>query len=259
LRRLVIIGTAVAVLVGAAAAYAAYNNYTGTSVKFSPNAAGTKKKPVGLGESVTLKSTAPSGDRSAPLKDIKFTIYGVKLDAGKLPVCSDAKIESNKTNPLGGCSAGSRIGNGSTTALLGPASDQSAPGTPCSPRINVFNGGPNTQVFYFYTTSATQCGGLTTGATAPFDAHISYKGGNAIIDIPQPPDISTKVAGQPGLYGSLISQTVVYPKTVNGKGYMVGIGCKGGKRPWSVTYTSQDYPAEGSAVETSTISGNAPC
>ncbi len=259
MRRIIIIGTAVACLVGAAAAYAAYNNYQGTTLKFNPSAAGSKKKPVGLGMTETLKAGAPSGDRVAPLKDLKVTLYGVKLDAGNLPTCSDAKIEKNKTSPLGGCSAGSKIGNGSTTALLGPASDQTAKGTPCSPRINVFNGGPKTQVFYFYTTSATQCGGLTTGATAPFDGHISYHNGNAVVDIPQPPDISTKVAGQPGLWSSLISQTVVYPKKVNGKGYMVGVGCKSGKRAWSITYKSQDYSSEGGGTETSTISGKAPC
>jgi hypothetical protein len=259
LRRIVIIGTAVAVLVGAAAAYAAYNNYAGTNLKFNPSAAGSKKKPVALGMTENLRSTAPSGDRSAPLKDIKVTIYGVKLDTGKLPVCSDAKIESNKTSALGGCSAGSKIGNGSTTALLGPGQNQTAKGTPCSPRINVFNGGPKTQVFFFYTTSATQCGGLTTGSTAPFDSHISYHNGNAVIDVPQPPDISTKVAGQPNLFGSLITQTIVYPKKVNGKGYMSGIGCKNGKRAWSITYKSQDYAAEGGSTETQTISGKSPC
>jgi hypothetical protein len=250
----------VAVLVGAAAAYAAFNNYQGTKLTFQPNAAGSAKKPVGLGMVEHLQANAPAGDRAAPLFNIKVKIFGVKLDAGKLPVCSDAKILANKTSPTGNCPKGSLIGNGLTVSSLGPGTDPSASaGTACKPHINVFNGGPKTQVFFFYTRSSSDCGGLTTGSTAPYDGHISYSGGNAIINVPLPPDISTKVAGQPNFYGSLITQTINYPKKVNGKGYMVGVGCKNGKRSWSITYKAQDYSTSGGGDETQTVSGKAPC
>jgi hypothetical protein len=120
----------------------------------------------------------------------------------------------------------------------------------------VFNGGPKTQVFYFWTKSSSDCGGLTTGATAPFDGHISYKNGSVVVNIPQPTDISTKVAGQPNFFSSLIHEVLTYPKTVQGKGYMVGVGCKGHKRPWTATFTSHTY-AGGS--ETSMVSGATAC
>jgi hypothetical protein len=260
LRRIVIIGTAVAVLVGAAAAYAAFNNYQGTRLAFSPNAAGSNKKPVGLGMTEKLQANAPTGDRAAPLFNIKLTIYGVKLDAGKLPVCTDAKILANKTSPTGNCPSGSLIGNGLVISSLGPGTNPSASaGTACKPHLNVFNGGPKTQVFYFYTHSSSDCGGLTTGSTAPYDSHISYAGGNAIVNVPLPPDISTKVAGQPNFYGSLITETLNFPKKVNGKGYMTGVGCKNGKRAWSITYKAQDYSTTGGGTETQTVSGKAPC
>jgi hypothetical protein len=252
LRRLVIIGTALAVF-GATAAYAAtnYNNYSGSSLKFS------KGKTGALSMVETLKAAAPAGERAAPLQDIKLKIYGVKLDTGKLPVCTDAKIESNKANPDGGCSPGSLIGNGPTNSLLGSGSDPKAAGTPCKPYLHIFNGGPSTQVEFFYTKSATDCGGLTTGATAPFDGHISYSGGYAIIDVPQPPDISTKVANLPNYYGSLIAATYTFGKTVNGKPYMTSVACKSGKRPWSITYTDQKYSGGGS--ETQTVKGSSAC
>ncbi|OAI39672.1 hypothetical protein AYO39_00350 [Actinobacteria bacterium SCGC AG-212-D09] len=254
------IGTAVAVLVGATAAYAAFNNYQGTKLTFHNNQAGSSKHPHGFSMAEHLQANAPAGDRAAPLFNIKVTIYGVKLDAGKLPTCSDAKIEQNKVKPTGACPTGSLIGNGLVNSLLGPGTDPSASkGTACNPHLNVFNGGPSTQVFYFYTNSSSDCGGLTTGSTAPYDGHISYKNGNAIVNIPLPPDISTKVAGQPNFYGSLIKETINFPTKVNGKGYMTSIKCKNGKRPWSVQYEAKGYSTTGGATETQTVSGSQPC
>ncbi len=252
------IGTALVVLGAAGVAYAAshFNNYTGSQLAFSKGA-GTKAKPVGLRMIETLKASAPSGDRAAPLTDVKLKIYGVKLDAGKLPVCTDAKILQNKTNPDGGCSPKSVIGDGPVHALLGPSASPSNVGTvPCNPFLRVFNGGPHHQVFYYYTKSPTDCGGLTTGATAPYDGSISYSGGSAVIDIPQPADVSTKVANQTGLYGSLIALTQTFPKKVGGKSYMVGVGCKNGKRPWSITITSQNYDG---SHDTQTVKGSSKC
>jgi hypothetical protein len=253
----VIIGTALAVLVGAAAAYAAFNNYNGSKLAISKGA-GTSKKPVALSMVESLKANAPAGDRAAPLTNIKVTIYGVKLDVGKLPVCTDAKIESNKTSPTGGCPSGSLIGTGLVHSLLGPdSSPSSSPttATACNPHLNVFNGGPSTQVFYFWTKSANDCGGLTTGSTAPYDGKISYSGGSAVINVPLPPDISTKVANQPNLYGSLIKEILNFGKKVAGKPYMVNTGCKG-KRKWSIAFTAAQY---GGGSATSTVSGTSPC
>jgi len=260
LRRIVIIGTALAVLVGAAAAYAAFNNYQGTKLSFPPNHAGSKAHPVGLGMVEHLQANAPSGDRAAPLYNIKLRIYGVKLDAGKLPVCTDKKIEQKKSSPTGNCPKGSVIGNGLVNSQLGSGSDpSSSAGFACNPHLNVFNGGPTTQVFYFYTVHANDCGTLTTGSTAPYDGHIHYVGKWAVINVPLPSDISTKVAGQPNFYGSLIKETLNFPKKVDGKGYMIGVGCLHGKRPYSVTYKAKDYSTTGGGTETQTVSGKAAC
>lgn len=256
MRRVAIIGTAVAVLAGAGVAYAAFNSYAGSSLTISKGT-GSKAKPAALSLVETYKASAPSGNRAAPLTNIKVKIWGVKLDFGKLPTCTDSQVLSNKTNPDGGCPAGSVVGNGTTHALLGPSTDPTNPGTPCNPYLHIFNGGPKTQVDYFYTKSATDCGGLTTGATAPYDGHISYSGGWAIINTPLPPDISTKVANQPGLYGSLIAEQINFAKKTAGKVYMAGVGCKKGKRPWSITFTATDYGSGQS--ETQTVSGSSKC
>lgn len=252
-----IIGTALAVL-GAGTAFAAskFNSYSGSKLVIAPAKAGSKAKPVGLGMTEILKASGSNGNRAAPLTNIKVTIYGAKLDVGKLPVCTDAKIVSNKTSPTGGCSKASLIATGKVSSLLGPGQDPTAKGTACNPYLNVFNGGPKKQVFYFFTKSASDCAGLTTGATAPYDGHIAYHGANAVINVPLPPDISTKVANQPNLYGSLIAETLVYPKKVAGKTYMASVACKGKKRPWSIQFTAHLYNG---GSETQTVKGASKC
>jgi hypothetical protein len=263
LRRLVIIGTAVAVLVGAAAAYAAFNTYTGSKYSFSPNGAGTKSNPIPLGAVEHLQVAAPAGDRAAALTDIKVTIYGVRFNPGAFPTCTDAQIEADKTKYDKACPKGSEIASGPNHAVLGPGTDpSSAKGVPCNTNLHIYNGGAGTIVNFFTTKSATDCAGLTTGGAAPYDGHISYQGLTAVIDTPLPPDISTKVANQVGLYGSLVNATYTYARMtrkVKGKtvGYMQSIACLRHKRPWSITFTATDY--NGGGTETQTIKGNGSC
>jgi len=265
----VIIGTAVAVLVGAAVAYAAFNNYNGSKLAFAPKGAGTAKAPKIVNMTETLQANAPAGDRAAPLVDIKVTVFGVRTNGNFFPTCTDKQIEADKTKYEQACAPKSRIAQGPVHALLGPASDPSASkGTNCNPFLKVYNGGKSTQVFFFTTTthtpnpSAYTCAGLPTGATAPYDGHISYKGKNWVIDVPLPPDISNKVANTPGLYGSLIKEVlspISETTKVGGKkrGYMESIACQKGKRPYSIQFTADDYNT--GTPETETVKGSAPC
>ncbi len=267
MRRIVIIGTAAAVLVGAAVAYAAFNNYSGSHVSFSPGGSGSAKHPKSVNMTEVLQAAAPSGDRAAPLTDIKLKVYGVRTNGKNFPTCTDTQIEADKTKYEKACPAKSAIAKGPVHALLGPGTDPSqSKGTACNPYLRVFNGGASTQVFFFTTSpdAAPQytCAGLPTGATAPYDGHISYQGKYWVINVPLPPDISNKVANQPGLYGSLITEVlspISQSTRVRGKsvGYMQSIGCVGHSRPFSITFTAQNYNSTSS--ETQTVSGKAAC
>jgi hypothetical protein len=252
------------VLVGATAAYATFfNSYKGSKIVFAPKVAGSKAHPAPVGMTEVLKAAAPAGDRAAPLTDIKTKIFGVTAHGNKLPVCTDSMIV-NAGAAKGfdkACPKGSLIAQGPVHALLGPSNDPSTgKGTPCNPFLHVYNGGPKTQVFFFTTDATHQCAGLLTGATAPYDGHISYSGGNMIVNVPLPPSISTQVAGQSGLYGSLIGETLVYARstTVSGKTkhYQTSVACKKGKRAWSIQYTATDYNG---GTETQTIKGTDKC
>jgi hypothetical protein len=262
MRRIIIIGTALAMLVGAAVAYAAFNNYSGSKLSFSPSGAGTKAKPLPIGMVENLKANAPAGDRAAPLTDIKLTIYGAQTNGGDFPKCTDAMITANTTKYDKACPTGSEIGTGPVHALLGSGSSPATAGSvSCNTFLHVYNGSPKTQVFFFTTSNATDCAGLVTGSTAPYDGHISHQGKNLVIDVPLPADISTKVAGHPNFYGSLITEVLTFPKSTKKahgrtEGYMESVACSGHKRPYSIKFTATKY---GGGTETRTVSGAAKC
>lgn len=263
MRRIVIACTALAVLATATAAYAAFNSYGGSHVAVSPNKPGTSKKPVAVKMVEVLNAQAPSGDRAAPLKDIKLTIYGMVSNGKFFPKCSDSIITSNHTKWDKSCPKGSLIGSGPVHAELGPASNPSAAaGTACNLVLHVYNGGQGKLVFFFTTPSATSCGGLTTGASAPYDGTVKRVGKNLVTNVPLPPDVSTKAGNLEGVYGSLITENLTFfklSKKVHGRRvpFQGSNGCKNGKRPWSITFTAQDYGSTN--TETQTVSGSQKC
>jgi len=261
LRRIIIIGTALAMLVGAAAAYAAYNSYS-ASLTFSPSKAGSAQAPSPLKMEELLQAKAPSGQRAAPLTDIKTKLYGVIANGKAFPTCTDSQIEANKTKYDAACPKGSMVAEGPVNALLGPQSNPSVTaGTPCNPYLHIYNGGAGKVVFFFTTSLKYTCAGLRTGATAPYDGTVKRQGSYLVIDVPLPPDVSNKVAGIPNYFGSLIKEDLTWFKLtrkVHGKPvpYLASVACKGGKRPYTVTFTAQDYNG---SFETQTVSHSAKC
>jgi hypothetical protein len=261
LRRLVVIATALAVLVGAVTAYAAttgLNTYT-ASLKFSPNKAGTKAAPAAIGFTETYVANGTNGNRTAPLTDIKTVLYGGTSNAKGFPTCSESKIANAKSDA--GCPKGALIATGSITALLGPENIQSsaAPTVPCSPLLHVWNAGQGKVVFFFVVTGSHTCGPITTGSVSPFAGTVKTVGKNLVLNTPIPNGVSFPITG---VEGSLTGETLHYlklTKTVNGKtvAYQASTGCKGGKRPYSVTFTAE--PSEGAAPVSQTVTGTQKC
>jgi len=261
-RRTIIIGTAIAMLVGASAAFASFNTYS-ASFKFSPTKAGSSSKPVPVGFLQELGAGGTSGNRAAPLTDLKDTIYGLKANGKLFPTCSLNKIATAKNDNV--CNPKAEIASGTVNSLLGAAVQPKSAGTPCNPGLDVWNAGANKVVFFFTAKSATQCGGLQTGATAPFYGFVSYHGKNMVLDVPQPQDISVKVANLTGVYSSLILEKLTWRKLttkVKGKtvGFLESIGCKSGKRPWKQQFSALNYPGQpGGTTSTQTVTGSAKC
>ncbi len=258
LRRFIIIGMALAMLVGASVAYAAsLNTYT---AKLTFSGKGSKAKPAPLTFTENLAAAnATAGSRAAPLIDIKTTIYGAVANPKGFPTCSD-KVILQKAPKLFNlnCNPKSEVATGQVHSLLGgPILTQA--GGPCNPGLVVYNGGGG-KLWYFFTAAGTACGGLHTGDTDPYPGTMKKSGPNLVLDVPLPSFVSTAVAGHQGLYGSLINQVVKFKKLthkVKGKtvAFMTSVGCKGNKRPYSVSFTATTATQK----ETKVVKGSAPC
>jgi hypothetical protein len=247
-------------LVGATAASAASNSYSGTNMTFSKGA-GTKSKPVGVSFKQTLKAKNNDPTKvAAVLTNIKVKIYGLVSNSKSFPTCSGSQMVARKSDTF--CPKKSKFAGGLVNSWLGGPDLLQSKATACNPNLDVFNAGKNKLWFFFTTHSSLQCNGLTTGSTAPYLGTVSQQGKYQVTNIPLPKDISTEVANVPNLYGSLVKEQLTWFKVstkVKGKTVYnnASIGCLKGKRPWSVTFT--DTPDGGATHETSTVSGSAPC
>lgn len=246
MRRIVITGTALTVLVVATAAFAAgsFNSYT-AGFTFSPAKAGSKKAPSPVSFVETLGAAGQPGSRAAPLVDIKTWLYGVVTSPGNFPTCSSSKIEAVKPLPSDkGCNPKALVASGPVHSTIGPSALSAPAAIPaCNPFLHVWNGGHNTLVFFFTTDATHTCGPLRTGQTNPYVGTVKEQNGYLVTDVPLPPDVSTTVANVPNFYGSLEKEVLTFKKLtakVHGKtvGLNSSVACKGGKRPWKVQYTA---------------------
>jgi hypothetical protein len=248
-------------LVGASAAYAAasMNSYTGSSLAL-PKSSGTSSKPAGIAwkETLAAKNT-DSSKVAAVLTDIKVKIYGLTSDSKDFKTCSGKQMSAMKSDTF--CPKESKFATGSVSAVLGGPT-LARPGTSCKPNLDVFNGGKGKLIFFFTFKNALQCSGLTTGAVAPYTGTVTQQGKYQVTDVPLPPDVSTKVANQTNLWGSLIQEQLNWAnvsKKVGGKTVysQASVGCLKGKRPWSITFTAT---ADGGKThQTDTVTGSSKC
>jgi len=157
LRRTIIIGAALAALLGGGIAFAAasdFNSYT-ASQTFTPNPAGSTAKPAGIGISEHWTAKGNNGHNTAPLVRIVSKIYGMKTDGKDFPTCTAAKINgaggSNQWNKAcpGGETGPALIGKGPVESVLVSPSGPTSHGVPCDPYLYIYNGGQGTQVFFF--------------------------------------------------------------------------------------------------------------
>lgn len=264
--------TALLCLIATGAAYAAGpvtggpNTYTGAMSVAGAAGTTVRPAPAAWTETYGMGSTT-TGNVGAPLVDIKTTIYGLKAPNAKyFATCTANKINANngnngKWNSI--CPKASLVGSGSVTAALtSPKVNLAGPGSPCSLTLWVYNGGPG-KLTYFFTTSPSQCAGLSTGAAAAWTGTVSQSGKNLVTNTPEPADVAYN-AGNVGLFGSLVSENLKFRKvTVRHAGktlpFIESIGCSRHARPFTISYTATDSTSGSPTVGTGTVKGSANC
>src|SRR5947209_3689287 len=172
MRRRLIIGMALTAGMLAVTAQAAgpLNTYR-AALKFSPNPAGSARHVRSLVATADLAAAGTSGNRSAPISDIKATIYGLVSYGQFFPTCSLTRIANAKNDNV--CPPGAMVATGSVTADVGPTDDQTQGASgqlPCDPLLHVWNAGLGKLVFFLVTTASHQCanGAIQTGSVPPF-------------------------------------------------------------------------------------------
>lgn len=280
MKRLIIVGVALAVLGGGGAALAAssaFNSYTATET-FSASTAGSPQHPAPLAMHEVYTANGNNGHNTAPLTRVVTRLYGVRTNGGKFPTCTAHQINSAGNTGLWNkvCPKGSLIASGPVNSLFVSHNAPLAQQAPqCNPYLNIYNGGANTQVFFFSEfpnapSSQYTClgGAIHTGAALAYTGHITQPSASNhnvwSINIPLPRDVSTAAGNMSGLYASLVRLDVRYKsltKKVNGKtiGYAESIGCKSATRPYSFTFSAQNYDGQSPATQNTTVSGTASC
>jgi hypothetical protein len=265
LRRIVVVATALAVLIAAASAFAAtggINTYT-ASLKFSPNKTGSGKAPSSMGFTQKYVAKGTGGNRTAPLTDVKTTIYGLVSDGKDFPTCSLANIQAAKSDT--GCPKGALVASGSVTATLGPVTDtsiNSPQNAPCDPLLDVWNAGQGKVVYFFVDQGTHLCAGgaVPTGFVGPFPGTVKTVGKNLVMNTPIPSYVSFPLTGVAASLTSLslnwknLSKKLGNGKTVH---YGASVACKGGKRPYSEQFTAET--GAGGTPSSGTVSATQKC
>jgi hypothetical protein len=260
LRRAAAIVTALIVIGGASAAYAATQPYTGGLV-FGSKRAGTPAKPVPMPFKLSVKTTTPAGTRPPVQLDIKVRIYGLKLDGKDFPTCSLNRIASAHNDTV--CPKGAEVATGYIHSTLGSSTDFSQAGAACNPALDVWNSGQGKLTYFFVTNTTTHAclgGALKTGSTPPYPGTYKEQGKYFVSDVPVPKYIDYPLQG---LVGSLQYEQLHFTsQTITRKGRTLisqaSIGCLNNRRPYSIITTVTGGSA-GSAHQVNTISKTAPC
>jgi hypothetical protein len=252
----VLIAAALGCLVAAGAAYAALNTYS-ASLAFKSKKAGTPAKPVAANFTQDIKASGIAPNRTAVLTDIKTTIYGLKANGAK-PFASCSLVSIKNAHSDTGCPKAAMVATGAITASIGSASDFTAAGAPCTPLLHVWNSGQGKMTFFFVDQAPSHlCVGTTikTGDVGPYPATYKNVGKNFVLDVPVPGYVSFPL-GPGAVAGSLETEHLVFKsQTKNGKMSLESVGCKGNKRPWSMTFQA----TRSGQSETKTVSGSSPC
>jgi len=225
-------------LVLAAIAFAQQQNQYSVTAGVTPPAKGSKAKPVPVGVKFNYSVTEATGKKPAPIKTYKIAFTGLHTNGAFFPKCASSKI-SGAGNNDSGCPAKAKVGTGKLDSYVYQTADPSgAGGFPCPKNINLWNGGANKLVIFLFGDPA-QCGGV--GALPPIDAkYVSVSGGQALtFDVP--PTVLHPIAGLSVAVHNVAStiKKLTVKKSGKKRGYFEAIGCSGGKRTVTVTFTPE--------------------
>jgi hypothetical protein len=237
MKRIIALATAVVALAAASLALAQVTSENTYEIKASssPTTAGSKSKPVPISTSVSIVVGEKSGNRPATWKSLTTAYAGVRQNGDLFPKCTATQIANAQSDS--GCPKGSLVGTGKLVGLIGPATDFTQPGVKCEKDIRVYNGGKGKESLLLVG-PGSKCGGVSYNPPAPMTwSNSGGVAGGQSVKLPIPSNIAHPL---PGVTGSVGESVIKYKKVTVKKGgktrgYLESVGCKSGKRAYTVT------------------------
>ena len=208
--------------------------------------------------------TAPTATAPAPLTDIKTTIYGLKSDGKDFPTCSMAKITTAGNDTV--CPKGALVATGAITAILGrrrsdlqragPAAVRPAPRRlerrAGQARVLLRRPGHHPHV--------PRRRDQDRAASGRIPATYQAVGKNLVMDTPIPNVRVVPAHRGRGLAherDAELEEPEHEAQERQDRALRASVACKGGKRPYSVTFTAESGP--GGAPQSETVTGTQKC
>jgi hypothetical protein len=199
---------------GASAALAQTAAAPTLTVTVAPSKAGTKKKP----KNSSIHLVVVNNDTKRTLQQVAITMPKTLKVSGKgFKTCSAAKLNASGPSV---CPKGSKIGSGSSDALVGVNGPSQ---TPLHFVVTAFVSGKNAISFYLHST------GIPVNVVAPG----KVSGHKLIVQVPQ-----AAQQPAPGTWAGLVKLDTTLKGKAPKKRYLIAsTGCKGGKQKFSAALT----------------------
>ena len=214
MRKILVAALAASIVVGGATAALAQTSTAPTlKVSVAPKKAGTKKKP----KNTQIRLTVVNNDTKKSLSSVTIAMpKTLKLSGKGFKTCSESFLNAN--GPAA-CPKGSKVGGGSSDALVGVNGPTQ---TPLHFVVTAFVGGKNVINFYLHST------GVPVNVVAPGKVRHNKLTVTVPLQAQQP---------APGVWAGLVSLDTKLQGKAHKHFLVASTGCKGGKDKFTAALT----------------------
>jgi hypothetical protein len=233
----VLVATALAVV--ALAAVAVAQTTTTTVYKVGGTVTihgGTKAKPKPGGLSFSFDVSDPSGNQTPPVQTYTIMYEGGRLNTTLLPGCTATTINTPNLPDVGLCPAGSKIGTGKLSALIGAAGRPVSEASPCQATLQLLNGGKGHATLFVSSELAT----CPVALRQAIDMRYVTQGAYAGLRFTVPDELRHQVGLDITVtHAEATLATIVKAKKGKKVGYIESTGCQDATRDMVVTFTDE--------------------
>jgi hypothetical protein len=237
-RSIRVLAVAAALAVIGPAAYAVAQSSTTTVFKVGGTVSvhgGTKARPKPGGLSFTFDVSDPSGNQTPPVQTYTIMYQGGRLNTALIPGCGAARINALVTPSPDICPAGSRIGTGRLTALIGSAGQPVSAASPCQAQLQLYNGGRGHATLFV----SSQLQTCPVALSQAIDMQYVTSGDMAGLRFTVPDMLRHQVGLDITVtHADATLSTIVVKRHGRKTGYIESTGCKG-DRALVVTFTDE--------------------